>query len=72
MLTHPPLHFRTKILNKYYENIQNMDEIDALVIYKNSMQNIYYRYNPHIRRLKFDRQSIIDDKIVPLYPNNRR
>jgi hypothetical protein len=36
------------------------------------MQNIYYRYNPHIRRLKFDRQSIIDDKIVPLYPNNRR
>lgn len=59
MLTHPPLHFRTKILNKYYENLQNMDELDALVVYKNSMQNIYYRYNPYIKRMRFDRDTVV-------------
>ena len=36
-----------------------MDELDALAIYKNSMQNIYYRYNPSMKRIRFDRDTVV-------------
>ena len=44
-----PPHLRTnKILSDYYKNLESMDRIDALVIYRNNMGRLYKTYNPSL------------------------
>jgi metal-dependent HD superfamily phosphatase/phosphodiesterase len=55
-LVPPPLKDRHKVLNQYYEDINNIDPIDALVKYKNLMQILYVRYNPGMKTTRFTRE----------------
>ena len=59
ILTVPPVHFMTKILERYQQQIKTLGYIDALVNYKNSMQNLYIRCNPHIRRRFITRDNVL-------------
>jgi hypothetical protein len=59
ILTVPPVHFMTKILERYQQQLKTLGYIDALVNYKNSMQNLYIRYNPHIRRRFITRDNVL-------------
>jgi len=54
-LTHPPLEHRNKILNEYYKDLNNMDQIGAMVKYKILMQELYKRYNPKLRTRRISR-----------------
>jgi hypothetical protein len=48
-LTKPP-HKRTeKVLQDYYNNLETMDRLDALCIYRNTMSRLYKVYNPYLR-----------------------
>jgi hypothetical protein len=49
-LTVPPVHFMKKILERYEEQVEKIGYLDALINYKNSMQNLYIKYNPDIKR----------------------
>jgi len=55
----PPIHFMNKILQRYRKQVKTLGYIDALVNYKNSMQNLYIRYNPHIKRKPITRDTIL-------------
>jgi len=58
-LTLPPIHFMNKILERYQQQVKTIGYIDALVNYKNSMQNLYIRYNPHIKRRFITRDTVL-------------
>lgn len=58
-ITHPPLSMRMKVLEKYYEKINESDHIDALVLYKNTMGALYRRYNPWLRVRLYNRNSFM-------------
>lgn len=45
----PPLEHRNKILNAYYQDLKQVDQITALIKYKNLMHALYKRHNPWIR-----------------------
>lgn len=49
-LTVPPVHFMKKILERYEQQLKTIGYTDALINYKNSMQNLYIKYNPDIKR----------------------
>jgi len=55
----PPLPRTTKILEKYYENLNSMDRIDALCLYRNSMAVLYKVYNPHLRVRYWKREDFL-------------
>ena len=55
-LNTPPLKDRNKVLNQYYQDLNDMDSIDALVKYKNLMQILYVRYNPGMKMTRFTRE----------------
>jgi len=59
VITVPPIHFRNKILQRYKKQIKTIGYLDAIVNYKNSMQNLYIRYNPHIKRKPITRNSVL-------------
>ncbi len=45
----PPLEHRNKILNSYYQDLKKVDQITALIKYKNLMHALYKKHNPWIR-----------------------
>lgn len=45
----PPLESRNKILNLYYKDLKEIDNIHALIKYKQLMHELYKRYNPWMR-----------------------
>jgi len=48
-INNPPLYVRNRLLEQYYKNLQTMDYIDSLVIYKNNMSVVYKKYNPWMK-----------------------
>jgi hypothetical protein len=52
-INHPPLVLRERILNKYNEDLNNLDHIDAYISYTISMHKIYVKYNPWLARNKY-------------------
>lgn len=61
-ITHPPLRDRSRILNQYNKDISilNVDRIDALVKYKNTMSVLYKKYNPSLQ-IRFVNRSYWDN-----------
>lgn len=57
-LTVPPVHFMKKILERYEEQVKTLGYIDALINYKNSMQNLYIKYNPQIKRRLINKDTL--------------
>lgn len=54
----PPRHFLDKILERYNEQLKTLGYIDALINYKNSMQNVYIKYNPRIKRRLINKDTL--------------
>jgi hypothetical protein len=48
-LNRPPTQRVEKVLQDYYNNLDKMDRIDALCIYRNTMGRLYKIYNPYLR-----------------------
>jgi hypothetical protein len=55
-INHPPLKIRQRILDKYYNNLNSMDHIDALVAYRNDMQVVYKKYNSWMKIRLYKRE----------------
>lgn len=45
----PPLKDRNKILDLYYQDIKQIDQIQALIRYKSLMHALYKKHNPWIK-----------------------
>jgi hypothetical protein len=51
-ITTPPLEKRMGILNEYNKAIKFMGFEHAARAYRNSMQNLYEKYNPHLAKIR--------------------
>lgn len=52
-VNHPPLVLRERILEKYYNDLNVMDHIDAHIAYEISMHKLYVKHNPWLARNKY-------------------
>lgn len=53
----PPIRIRRRILDKYYDDLAKMHQIDAFVLYEAAMHKLYIKYNPWMAKNKYGKPS---------------
>lgn len=46
---HPSIAIRRRILDKYYNDLNTMDHVDAFIAYDEAMHKLYTQLNPHLK-----------------------
>ena len=52
-INHPQLVLRERVLEKYYNDLNKMDHIDALIAYEIAMHKLYVKLNPWLAKNKY-------------------